>query len=56
MAIFNQDSMKTAVTIPALHKQGAKTSEVFVIKSDFFLNMSSKYQFKHQLNEVENNK
>lgn len=54
VAIFNQDSMKTAVIIPALHTQGAKTSEVFVIKSDFLKNMSSKYHCKHQLNEVEN--
>lgn len=42
-AIFNQDSMKTAVVIPASHKDGVKkTSVAFVIKSDFFFNMSTK--------------
>lgn len=35
-AIFNQDSMKTAVIIPASHKRRSEeTSVAFVIKSDF---------------------
>lgn len=32
LAIFKQDSIKTAVIIPAFHKQGAKTSIVIVNK------------------------
>lgn len=57
VAIFNQDSMKTAVISPALHKQGAKTRVAFAIKTDFFKNnMSIKDYFRHQLNDGENNK
>lgn len=53
MAIFNQESMKTAVIIPALHTQGAKTSGAFVIQFGFFFKKMPSEYFKHQLNEVE---